>query len=361
MLVFAAGFVARPIGALAIGHFAARHGRQRAMLLSFMLMASGLALLSVMPPTRSIGLWAPLLILLARVLQGFSEGGEIGPMTTVLFDAAPQGRGGLYSSLQYLTQLLGSFAAVVTGLILSLLLTHKQLYDWGWRVPFALGLMIVPAGFALRWIATAHRRSMTSLDQARPSRAAVLLIGLTVASGTVATYLRHFSVSYAISVLHLSPRIGLFANLSGMLAGLLMVPWGWWLGANAHRFRRIIGMLILLTGALGAPLYWYATFRPGLFSQLLLNCVFFALSSLTLMPMWRVMLEALPATSRVMLFGFVYSASVSLFGGFTPAFVTWLIRYSGSQMVPGYLMAAAYGVQAVAWYKLIELERFFCD
>ncbi|WP_133258684.1 MFS transporter [Novacetimonas cocois] len=357
MLVFAAGFVARPLGAVAIGRYAARHGRQQAMMLSFLLMASGLALLAATPPARMIGAWAPLLILLARIVQGFSEGGEIGPVTALLFDAAPPGQGGLYGSLQYLTQLLGSLAAVSVGLVLSLALSHAQLYAWGWRVPFALGLVIIPAGFALRRIATALPHASPAAGAARPHAMAVALIALTVAGGTISTYLRHFGVSYAISVLHLSSRVGMLANVAGMLAGLATVPLGWWVGLRSHHLRGVIGTLMVLTGILSVPLYRFAIAQPGLPSQLLLNCSLFALSSLTLVPLWQAMLESLPSASRVLLFGFVYATTVSLFGGFTPSLVTWLIQHTGDAMMAGYLMALAYGVQAAAWYGL---SRFDC-
>lgn len=357
MLVFAAGFVARPVGAIAIGRYAARHGRQRAMMLSFILMALGLALLALTPPARAIGPWAPLLILLARVVQGFSEGGEIGPVTALLFDAAPPGQGGLYGSLQYLTQLLGSLAAVTVGLVLSLVLTHDQLYDWGWRIPFGLGLVIIPAGSALRWIATAVPHTPSPVGGTRPPALAVTLIALTVAGGTISTYLRHFGVSYAISVLHLSPRIGMLANVAGMLAGLATVPLGWWIGLRSHHLRGTIGALMVLTGVLSVPLYRFAITQPGLPSQLLLNCALFALSSLTLVPLWQAMLESLPSASRVLLFGFIYATTVSLFGGFTPSLVTWLIQHTGDATMAGYLMALAYGVQAAAWYGLSRFDN----
>lgn len=357
MLVFAAGFIARPLGAVVIGQYAARRGRRSAMMLSFSLMGVGLAVLAATPSARTIGSWAPLLILFARIVQGFSEGGEIGPVTALLFDAAPPGQGGLYGSLQYLTQLLGSLASVTVGLVLSLVLTHTQLYDWGWRIPFVLGLVIVPAGFALRRVAAAVPHVAPQAGGARPPRLAVLLIALTVAGGTVATYLRHFGVSYAISVLHLSPRVGMLANVAGMLAGLATVPIGWWVGWRAHHLRGVISLLMVLTGILSVPLYRYAITQPGLASQLLLNCGLFALSSLTLVPMWQAMLESLPSASRVLLFGFVYATTVSLFGGFTPSLVTWLIQATGDAMMAGYLMVVAYGVQAVAWHGFSRLDR----
>jgi len=356
MLVFAAGFIARPVGAIVIGRYAAQYGRRRAMMLSFLLMALGLALLAVTPAARVIGAWGPLLILLARVLQGFSEGGEIGPVTALLFDAAPPGQGGLYGSLQYLTQLLGSLAAVTVGLGLSLVLTHAQLYAWGWRMPFVLGQVIIPVGFALRWLATALPHAPRLADNARPPLLAVALVALTVAGGTVSTYLRHFGVSYAISVLHLPPRVGMLANVAGMLVGLATVPLGWWVGLRSHHLRGRIGALMVLTGVLSVPLYRFAITQPGLPSQLLLNCALFALSSLTLVPMWRAMLESLPSASRVLLFGFIYATMVSLFGGFTPSLVTWLIQHTGDAMMAGYLMALAYGVQAAAWYGLSRFD-----
>src|SRR5262245_15840487 len=150
LATFGAGFLTRPIGAIVIGGLGDRIGRKPAMLVSFSLMGIAITGLALTPPYESIGIAAPALVVLFRLLQGFALGGEVGPTTAFMAEAAPPRRRGLYLSMQYVTQDCAVFVAGAIGATLAALLTEQQLQVWGWRVAMLLGAVIVPFGLMLR-------------------------------------------------------------------------------------------------------------------------------------------------------------------------------------------------------------------
>jgi len=344
LVTFGVGFVARPLGAFVFGRYALRRGDRAALMLTFSLMALGSLLLAVTPPASQIGIWAPGLIVVARLVQGFSEGGEVGPATTMLYQAAPEGARGAYTAMQSFTQVIASFIAVSLGLVMSSILSHDALYAWGWRVPFALGLVIVPFGLLLR------RYTMAALSEGHgtaeplppetlkaPVWTAFLVFGAMVTT-TVSTYLRTFGVSYAVSVLGLPANISMIGMAIGLGISMLAIP-------VAFKFDRILAdarILLVVPGMLSAllavPLYRYAILSPGLASQAALNTTMFVLSTMTTVTTWKVIQESLPSVSRTYIFGILYAVAISVFGGATQPLITWFIHQSGSPMTAGYAM-----------------------
>lgn len=363
LMTFAVGFVMRPLGALAVGRFAWRHGQQAALMLTFSMMAVGSLLIAATPPASRIGVVAPVLIVLARMLQGFSDGGEVGPATSLLFDSAPEGQGGVFGSLQYMTQLLGSLLAVLFGLGLSLILPQEALFSWGWRIPFFLGLAIVPLGMVLRRRAIGHvepaptpARPVTEEERVH-IRKVIFLVFLTITSGTIGTYLRNFGVSYAVSVLHLAPSIGMLSMAVGLAAGCVGLAVGMKLAARSSDPNIFIVGVTALCTVLAPIFYYYAIHVPGLASQLALNVTLFTFSSLVAVSFWKVMLETLPAHSRSFVFGVVYALAVSIFGGLTQPFVTWLIAVTHDPLVPGYMMAVVTPLGLVGYLRLSGIRQ----
>ncbi len=147
---FGVGFFTRPIGGLLIGMYADRAGRKKAMLLTLGLMALGTAMIAVAPTYAQAGIAAPIILVIARLIQGFSAGGEVGASTTLLLEQAPANRRGFYASWQFSSQGLSALAGALTGVALTATLTTAQLESWGWRVPFFIGTAIVPVGWWLR-------------------------------------------------------------------------------------------------------------------------------------------------------------------------------------------------------------------
>jgi MFS family permease len=147
---FGIGFVARPLGGILIGAYADRFGRKPAMTLTIWLMALGSGMIGLLPDYATIGIIAPLLLVVARLIQGFSAGGEMGPATTYLLESAPAGRQCFFGSWQLASQNMGSILSGLVGVILALSMSHEVADGWGWRIPFLLGILIAPIGFYIR-------------------------------------------------------------------------------------------------------------------------------------------------------------------------------------------------------------------
>ena len=357
---FALGFVTRPIGAILMGYYETRFGRRDVLFFTFSLMGLGTAVLAFTPSYRSIGLLAPVLVMVARLLQGFSEGGEMGPATTLLLDLAPAQLRPHFASLQFLTQILAGLAAVIVGAGLAGVLPHAQLYAWGWRVPFMLGLTIVPLGIFLRWRMVelpvhpqpaVHQRDPGPV----PARSMLCIAALTLtllSAGTIGNYVRLYGVSYAIVVLHLPPITGMLAMASGLVAALVAILAGLRLG-------RLIAprLLLILSAATGIlltyPAYILALAYPGLPTQLLLNVIIAGTSMLPTAFVMLAVLEALPKQRRSAQFGLLYALSISLFGGSTQPAITWLIRETGNALVPCWVLI---GTSIITVWAALQLN-----
>ncbi|MBB2200632.1 MFS transporter [Gluconacetobacter tumulisoli] len=357
LVTFAIGFFVRPAGAWAMGLYTRRHGHQRTLTATFVMMAAGSGLIAITPRTEQIGALGPVLILLARVLQGFSEGGEVGPVTALLYRIAPPGWGGIFGSLQYFTQLVGSLFAVAFGFALSVSLDHAALYDWGWRIPFLLGIGIFPVGMWLRRgvadlnVDLRAPAVRTSRDRADMRRLwiTVMVIFMGVGSGTIAHWLRTFGVSYAVTVLHLSPARGMAAMMLGLGVGIAALLGGMMIARRGPAWRPVVIGIGIVNTLVAAPLYYICIHYPGFWTLTGLNVVLFLLSGLTSTSLWQEMLAALPHESRGFIFGIVYALAVSSLGGLTQPAVTWLIAATGSPMVAGYVMAGALPLGTIAY------------
>ncbi len=146
LATFGAGFVTRPIGAAIIGAYADRHGRKAALTMTILMMAAGSGLVGITPSYHQIGIAAPIILLIARLLQGFSTGGEVGPATTYLLEAVPHKHRAASTAWQGYSQSLASIMGSLIGLILATTLSKHDLYSWGWRIPFLAGIIIAPVG-----------------------------------------------------------------------------------------------------------------------------------------------------------------------------------------------------------------------
>jgi MFS family permease len=205
---FGVGFIARPLGGALIGAYGDRAGRKPAMTLSIGLMAIGSALIALTPGYATIGVWAPILLVAARLCQGFAVGGEVGPSTMFMLEAAPPDRRMFFASWQLASQNLGSLVSGVIGVLLALTLSKSSLNDWGWRVPFSLGILIAPVGIYIR------SQLVETLDHSQhevPNNTGAilstviksnwpgLLLGLAfIAGGTITQYFLITMTPYAI-------------------------------------------------------------------------------------------------------------------------------------------------------------------
>ncbi|GGF05166.1 MFS transporter [Aliidongia dinghuensis] len=348
--VFGVGFVVRPLGGVIIGAYADRAGRKKAMVLTILLMALGCALISFVPPFAVIGVAAPVIVLLARLVQGFAAGGEFGPGTTLLIECAGDRDRAFFASWNFAAQALGLALGASAATLLSWALPKEALDTWGWRIPFAVGILAAPAGMLIR------RRLEETLD-ARTARAsaksgavrAVLTthIALTILGtfaelgGSVSVYVTAFFLpSYATRELGLSAATGVSSGVVGAIALFVSAPL---MGLAADRFTRKrvlvtcrVAMLVLVY-----PAFLWLTRQPTPFALYAVSAGLAVLVSGQIVPVLVMLPEIFPKAVRATGIALTYVVSASIFGGFSPFIATWLVAETGDKLAPALYVAAA--------------------
>lgn len=332
--IFAVGFLMRPVGGWLFGRIADRTGRKRAMTLSVLLMSFGSLLIALTPPFASIGIAAPILLLLARLLQGLSVGGEYGTSATYLSEMAYQGRRGFYSSFQYVTLIGGQLLALGVQLIMQrLLLTPEQMSEWGWRVPFVIGAALSVTALYLRSqmdeteaFKHAHeheqKKSGTLRELFRHPKQVAIVAGLTL-GGTIAFYTyTTYMQKFLVNTVHLTKSQ---STLITFLSLLLYASWQPLFGLLSDKIGRrplliafgVLGTLAtvpLLTMLSHADNQWQAF---GLMMIALL--IVTGYTSINAV----VKAELFPAEIRALGVGFPYSVTVAIFGGTAEYVALW--------------------------------------
>ena len=356
---FGAGFITRPIGAMILGPMGDRIGRKPVMVLTFLLMGVGVAGLCLTPSYARIGIAAPILVLVFRLVQGFALGGEVGPSTAYMIEAAPAHRRGLYGAMQYLTQDASTTLAGIVGWVLALNLSEQQLQDWGWRAAMGLGVAIIPFGLWLRSRLPESMQPRTAADTPPgPSRPRtglrpymrVIVCGLLIlTAGTIGNYTVQYMTTYALSSLHLSSTVAFGTVIASGTAGMLMDLTGGWLSDRFGRKPVMLYPLIALV-VLILPAFWLINRYPGMATLYPASALLMMLLNLGSISVLIMLSEQLPMRIRCGAVAIVYAFAVSIFGGSTQFMETWLIRVSGSPMAPAWYWfgAALVGLVAVA-------------
>jgi MHS family citrate/tricarballylate:H+ symporter-like MFS transporter len=344
LATFGVGFVTRPIGSLVIGRMGDRLGRKPAMVLTFSLMGVAITGLALTPPYAMIGIAAPVLVILFRMLQGFALGGEVGPTTAFLLEAAPPERRGFYTAFQAWTQHLSILIAGLVGYALSNLLNDQQLQDFGWRIAFLIGTLIVPFGLVVRRTLpeTFHRA-----DQAEGERVAlrpylpIAGVGLLLlGSGTIGTYVSNYMTTYAIATLHMPARI---AFAPTVVVGLCGVTFDLVSGALSDRVGRKPVMLVpgILLLVLILPAFHMISQHRTLAVLTGETAVLAILLDISVVPMITWLTESLPPSIRSGGVAVVYAVAIATFGGTTQYAVTWLIKITGNPLAPAWYWTGA--------------------
>ncbi|MDE3177887.1 MAG: MFS transporter [Pseudomonadota bacterium] len=339
LAVFWSGFLFRPLGGVVIGAYADRAGRRPALLLTIALITLGTAGLALVPSYASIGVAAPILLVVCRIIQGFALGGEVGPASVYLVEAAPARRRGYYASWQLASQGIAVMVGGGVGVGLSIILSKQQLYDWGWRVPFMLCLALIPVAVFLRG------EMPETLDADTPPSApgagladnarVVVLSVLLIIGGTVSTYVGNYMSTYAIATLKLPSTVALAATLFFGAATLVFSLIGGWLGDRFGRKPLVLIPRIALA-LLIVPLFQWMAAAPSATTLWIATIVNAALTAMTAGVGFAMTAELLPKRVRATGFAIAYAVGVSIFGGSTQLLVAWLINVTGNPVAPAW-------------------------
>jgi len=352
---FGIAYVMRPLGAVVLGAYADRNGRKAALQLSIFLMALGSVAIAVGPTYATVGILAPIVILAARLVQGFSVGGEFGSATAFLVEQSNKRRG-YFASWQFASQGLAALMATGFGAATTFLLNPAQVSSWGWRIPFFFGLALVPLGIYMR----ARLSETDAFQENRPVKSpahsvalegkAGLLISVgVIVLGTVSVYTILFMPTYAVKVLSL-PAPNSFA--AGFVTGalqLFLIPI---FGALSDRVGRtgvpIVAASLTLLGTY--PILNWLCVEPTIHKLFAVQAILGIVTAAYLGSLPALMSELFPVAMRSTGLSVSYAFGVAIFGAFAPFIHLWLVVETANPRAPAiYVIAAAMISLASLW------------
>ncbi len=363
LATFGAGFVTRPIGGIVIGAYADRVGRKPAMMLSFTLMGAAIIAMALIPTYKAIGIAAPILAVIARMVQGFSLGGEVGPTTAYLLEAAPVKGRGLAVSWQGASQNIAATLGGLVGVALSNLMAPAALDAYGWRIAFLLGAVTLPFGLWIRrnlpetlhapeatpTISTAR----TGLGVAREHMRIIVLALIVLAAGTIGTYVFNYLTTFAQNTLHMAPSIAFLASAAANMAGVVSILLGGWLSDRIGRrplmiWPGLVWVLMIL------PIFFWITQARSALALIVGSSALAFVGSIGGGAFYAAFAESLPKRIRGAAFAIVYAVSIALFGGTTQLVITWLLHVTGDEMAPAWYLVGAAIIGLVARMLILE-------
>ena len=346
MVTFGVGFFMRPIGGVLIGMYADRKGRKAALQLIILLMTISIAMIAFAPTYAAIGVAAPSIILLARLLQGMATGGEFASATAFLVESAPAGRRGFFGSLQMVGQSLAALAGAVAGMLITQGLTPEQVDSWGWRIPFLFGLLIGPVGLYIRRYldeteafieasqSEVERVGLLSLLR-QHTRSVLACFGLVVA-GTIMYYVvLIYMPTYAKTQLKIPLGDAFTAQVAGLLCLTVAIPF---FGVLSDRIGRkpVLFVAMLCYFVLPYPLFAWLQAEPTILRLAIMQMLLCTTVAIAFGPISTALAEQFPVHTRSTGLALAYNFAVMLFGGFAQLIVTWLITVTGTPLAPAF-------------------------
>ena len=367
MATFGVGFFMRPVGGIVLGMYADRKGRKAALQLIIGLMTLSMAMIAFAPPYAAIGVGAPLLILLARLLQGFATGGEFASATSFLVESAPANKRGFYGSLQMVGQSLAALSGAVAGALITRGLAPEQIDAWGWRLPFLFGLIIGPVGLYIRryleeteaFIESRRERAVVNPLRtvvAQNRRGLAVTFGLVIC-GTISYYVvLVYMPTFAKTQLGMSMSDAFTAQIFGLVCLTAAIPV---FGAMSDRIGRkpILMAATIAYFVLLYPMFAWVHAEPGLLRLAIMQGVLCTLVGVYFGPISTAIAEQFPTGVRSTGLAVAYNFAVMLFGGFAQFIVTWLMRETGSPLAPAYYVMFGAVVGFAASNFLVERHR----
>jgi MFS family permease len=347
---FGAGYLMRPLGAVILGGYVDRHGRRSGLILTLSLMAVGTLVIACTPAYRTIGITAPIVVLLGRLLQGFSAGVGVGGASVYLSEMATPGHRGFYCAWQSASQQVAVVFAALLGVALSVLMPPEEMSRWGWRVPFFIGCSIVPLLFWLRrslaeteaFLAQKHRPGLSEVLASLVTNWKIVGIGVLLSTMTTVSFylITAYTPTYGIEVLHLTSRQSLMVTFCVGMSNFFWLPAG---GAISD----IVGrrpLLILITVAAivtSYPAMLWLVSDPSTARLLIVELwlsMFFGVYNGAMIPH---LAEIMPPEIRTSGFSLAFSLATAIFGGFTPFVCTYLIHATGNRAMPALWLSFA--------------------
>lgn len=365
LMTFGMGFLMRPIGAIVLGSYMDVHGRRAGLVLTLSLMSVGVLLIALTPSYETIGIAAPILIVVGRLLQGFSAGAESGGVSVYLSEIAPPGRRGFYVSWQSASQQVSVLTAAVLGVALGMALTPAQMDAWGWRIPFLFGCSIVPVLF---WIRRSLQESHTFKAQKRQSTGEVLkslaanwkiilwstmLVTLT----SIMFYLiTAYTPTFGKNVLGLKSIEAFWVTTCVALVTFTMIPTMAAVSDRVGRKPMLIGASLTIAIVAYPAMRWLVD-APSFGALLLVEACFAVLYATYQASLVVTLTEIIPANVRGTGFSLAYSLSQAIFGGFTPAICMGLIHATDNKAMPGVWLAAGAVLALLATLAIVPGKR----
>ncbi|SDP89061.1 MFS transporter, MHS family, proline/betaine transporter [Phyllobacterium sp. YR620] len=361
--VFGVGFVLRPLGAIVIGWVGDSYGRKPAFLLTIVTMTAGTLMIAFLPTYAMIGMTAPLLLLLARLLQGFSAGGELGVAISFLSEWSPPGRRGFFSSFLSMTVALGSLLASGIAAILISFLRPEDMAAWGWRIPFLIGGLL---GLIGRWMRASvdETPAYRQLQRTRPENSSapiprsdlvrgLLAFGLTI-HWTVCFYMfLVYLPTYARVQAGIAPALAAWSNTICLLTIVILVPIVGLL-SDRHGRRPFLVMSCSTIALMTLPALWLILATKSFAVIVPVQIVFGLAIALYSGPAPALMAELFPTQNRARLAATSYAFAAALFGGFAPFIADWLINVTGSPYAPALYVVSASLVSLLVVLRIPE-------
>src|ERR1700676_5088648 len=370
LMTFGAGFLMRPLGAIVLGAYTDRHGRRAGLLLTLGLMSVGIFSIACTPGYATIGLLAPLLVVVGRLLQGFSAGMELGGVSIYLSEIATPGHKGFYVSWQSGSQQIAVVFAASIGVVLNGILPPEKMQQWGWRVPFLLGCIIGPFLFRLRkslaetdeFVARKSRASTREILHSLSNNWRIVLVGTFMVTMTTVSFymITAYTPTFGNSVLHLGSTGSLIVTLCVGASNLFWLPV---MGALSDRIGRrplLFGCTALLLLTAYPAMLWLVrepSFGRLLAVELWLSFIYGSYNG----AMVVFLTEIMPVDVRTSGFALAYSLATAIFGGFTPALCTYLIHITGNRAIPGLWMSFAAVLGLIASLMIPRSEIALAD
>ena len=366
LMTFGVGYLMRPLGALILGAYIDRRGRRDGLILALLLMAVGTLSIALTPEYERIGLFAPIVVVVGRLLQGLSAGVELGGVSVYLSEIATPGNRGFYTSWQSGSQQVAVVFTALVGILLTRRISPSQMNAWGWRVPFIIGCLIIPI---LLWL----RRSLEETEAFRKSQSSrsarevfqivlenwvLILQGMMLSVLTTTTFylITAYTPTFGRQTLHLNSNGVFIVILCVGLSNFVWVPVGGALSDHIGRRKLLIAMPLLCLISAYPAMRWLVQ-EPSLSRLLIVELWYSVLFGLYNGAMIPFVIEMMPQKIRTAGFSLSFSLATAVFGGFTPAISSFLIHETGNTAAPALWLTVAAAMSLIA----ALLTRRFAD